>query len=294
MVTSATKGEPPQQDNFDLSNPNLLPELKEALLGKSQGSKLGLSLPAAPDESASEGKATHYNITVDAVLEKNVPELGPEFYKQVLGAEAETEEAFREEFKKRLTSQVDVENTNRAREDAIRAIEARSVLEIPASLLKRQVDYQIGVDNTNSQVRYKVGLEEFLRKSSINVGQYMQQAQVQAGATLRRSLVIDELGRKFSVQVEADDLEEEIARRAAAARMDITKARAAFYKDEERLYNLERELRHNKVAGLILDHVTVKEVDQLSSPAPTPFPSPEVPEVSDSTAAAADSSEGGL
>ena len=272
-ISVAVESGEPQKENIDLGEPTLMPKAKEAFLGKSLGDELLLDLTPenqpeeqetqAPDPQAP--KTYLYNVTVDEIKERIWPEMAPEFYKQALGLELDSEEAFIEELKKRLHGRLEQENFDQACSAAVLEVVARSELEVPDLLVRRQIDYQKKLDDTNSQQRAGVGIEEFLRRSSISPDQYEQQVREKAMEIVRRTLVLDEIGDKFDVAVDKEEIEAEINGRAAAFQVEPERMKTFYSKNKDGLAQVADDLRYGKIARLILEKVTVKEVDELST-----------------------------
>jgi len=109
-----------------------------------------------------------------------------------------------------------------------------------------------------------VNIDEFLRRSSISPDQYEQQVREIAEKAVRQTLVLDEIGDKFDVTVEKDEIEAEINSRAAAFEIELEKMKALYSKNRDRLVQVADDLRYYKIARLILEMVKVKEVDELS------------------------------
>ncbi|MDR1378577.1 MAG: trigger factor [Synergistaceae bacterium] len=261
-ITSMTKGESPQTDDVDLFAPALEQKLRNALLGKSKGDKVFF------EKETDAGEKIGYNITVNEVKERILPELAPELYKRVLGIDVETEEVFREKLHALLYTQIERDNLAYASRSAVDAVVARSELEISDNLLNRQIEYLQQRDTANCKNRYNMSLEDYLRGASITLSQYEQQLRVQATQELRRELVLDAVRKKFDIEVEQKDVEEELIRLAPTQGVNIDKLQAAFRKDKNRMNQMTAELRHIKSTQAIMKNIKIKEVDGTVPEAP--------------------------
>lgn len=258
-----------QKGEIDLADASIRPEIKEALIGKSRGENASAEFDVDADYSDQSiaGRRIHYDITVDEVKERIFPDMTPEFYKQVLGVDLDTEEAFREELKKRMLEHLDSENTAQASNRAVNMIAERSELEIPDTLLNRQMEFLKERDAAESKRRFNKEMEEVLSLSSISPAEYEQGVRTKAVDIVRRTLVLDEIGRKFDVEVQKEEVEAEISRMAAGYQIEPAKLRAMFYKNKDRMMQVVDELRYGKIARLVMEKVKVKDVDELT-PAP--------------------------
>ena len=260
----------PQPSEIDLSEPSVRPEVRDALLGKSNGDEACVEFDIEPDyrDASLAGKRVRYEIKVNGVNEKILPEMGPEFFKKVMETDIDTEADFRQEMKKRMLEHQESEETAQACERAVKVIIARSKLDVPDSLMGRQSAHIKEQDADEIKQRYNIGMEDYLGKISVGLAQYEQAVREKADASLRRMLVLEEIGKKFGVEVKKEELEAEISRLAALHGMERAKVRAHYYKDEANLSRLSDGLRYDKINKLILDKIKIKDVDKLSGEEP--------------------------
>lgn len=272
-IMDPSGGEPvegaPQQNDIDLADPSIRAEIKDALKGKSKGEQVEAEFEVEPDYKDKDiaGRRIHYDITVDEVKERVLPEMAPEFYKQVLSTEVDSEEAFKEEMKKRMLDHLEKENSTQASNSAIDLIAAKAELEIPETLLNRQMDFLKERDASEAKRRFNQEMEEVLRQSSISIAEYEQGVREKAADIVRRTLVLDQIGKELDVEVSKEEMEAEISRMAEAYRIDAAKMRAMFYKSRERMMQMVDELRYGKIAKLVMEKVKIKDVDELAASA---------------------------
>ena len=256
-----------QQNDVDLADPSIRQEIKNALLGKSKGDKAEteFEVDAEYQDKSLAGKKIRYDITVEEVKERVLPEMAPAFYKQVLEMQLDSEEAFKEELTKRMHDHLENENTSQASNLAINMISGRAELEVPDTLLQRQMEFLKERDASETQRRFKKEMEEVLRMSGISLAEYEQGIREKALDIVRRTLVLDEVGKKFDVEVQKEEFEAEIDRMAGTYGVEPAKLRAMFYKNKDRMMQTVDELRYEKIAKLIMEKVKIKDVDELSS-----------------------------
>ena len=256
-----------QQNDIDLADPSIRQEIKNALLGKSKGDKAEteFEVDAEYQDKSVAGKKIRYDITVEEVKERVLPEMTPVFYKQVLEMQLDSEEAFKEELKKRMHDHLENENTSQASNLAINTIAGRAELDVPDTLLQRQMEFLKERDASETQRRFKKEMDEVLRMSGISLAEYEQGVREKALDIVRRTLVLDEIGKKFAIEVQKEEFEAAIDRMAGTYGIETAKLRAMFYKNKDRMMQTVDELRYEKIAKLIMEKVKIKDVDELSS-----------------------------
>jgi len=273
-VLNPNGGEPsagePQLVNIKLADPAVRPEVRDALLGKSKGDEAGAEFDIEHDyrDATLAGKRIRYDIKINDVNEKIMPEIGPEFFKKVMETDIDSEADFRKEMKDRILAYQENDETARVSEKATRAVVARSKLEVPDSMIERQADYIKEQEAANVKQRHDLSLEEYLVKIAVSPDQYEESIREQAYTSLRRMLILEEIGKKFGVEVEKEEVEAEISRLAVFHGLERAKLRAHYYKNKEEMSQLSSMLRHNKVKKLILEKIIIKDVDKLSDEEP--------------------------
>jgi trigger factor len=260
----------PQKNVFDLAEPALRSEVKDALVGKIPGEKTSAEfvVDKAHKDKRIAGKKIHYDITIDQVEERVFPETTNEFYRQVLNVDLDSEEALREELKKRLLTQLDEEYRGQAILSAIDQIVEKSELEVPDALLSRQIQRQKQQDAEACKQRFDLDIEEYLRNASVSPADYEWEVREKSINNIRRTLVLDAMRKKFEVEVDRDDLETEIIRMANAYQTKPENIKAAYYKNQDQLRQLTDELCYLKLATVVQEKIKVKEVDELSVKTP--------------------------
>jgi trigger factor len=255
-----------EEDGLDLTE-NLRGEIREALLGKRKGDRAEAEFTAEDDheDETLAGKRVRYSFAVKEVRERVLPEMGPEFYETVTGSEIESEDAFREALKKRILRFFDEKLQDRFLSAAVEQVVSRSELEVPDSLLKRQMDHVKQRDTEEVKRRFDVDLEDYIHRSAAKKADYEQHLREEAEGIVRRSLVLDKIGEKFGVSVTKEELEAEITRMAALHDIEPARLRALFYKDRNRLAAMADELRYGKITQLIAEKVRSKDVDKVFS-----------------------------
>ncbi|NLL36101.1 MAG: trigger factor [Fretibacterium sp.] len=260
----------PQKIEIDLADEAVRREVREALLGKSAGSKVETEFDVEPDyqDPSVAGKRVRYKMTVEMVRERVLPDLDQDFFKKVLGEDTpvETEHQFREEVRKRMHERIADLSHARARDEAVSILTERSSLEVPETLVNRQVAILRKEDEKDAQERFGVSLEEILSNASTREGDYLQELRTKARTMVRRSLVLDALGKRDDISVSREELEAELDRRASM--MGVTKEvlRGAILRDRNAMMRLADSLRYDKIAEHVMSRVKVKDVEKLSAP----------------------------
>ncbi|MBR2207724.1 MAG: trigger factor [Synergistaceae bacterium] len=256
------------KEKINLSDTTIRKEVREALIGKNKGEEVytEFSVEEKHQDRELAGKRVSYKMKIENISEYVLPEVNEQFYKDVFGENTDIKdyETFRARLKDDLLKEVTATNQVDLEERAVDMAAKSSKLDVPESLIHRQIhalrhnDEDWAKDNgiTLTQA-YALDTEEGKKG-------YENLLHERAEAAVRNVLVMDELAKKFDIHLEQADLEAEFERRAA--QFNVTKGMIAkmFYENEDRLDNLRGQLRWNKIVKVLLEHMKIKEVKELS------------------------------
>ena len=256
------------KEKINLSDTTIRKEVREALIGKNKGEEVYTEFTVEEKHQDREmaGKRLSYKMKINEISEYVLPEVNEQFYKDVFGENTDIKdyETFRARLKDDIINEVTATNQTDLEERAVEMAAKNSKLEIPENFVKRQMnvlrknDEEWAKDNKITLTQaYALDTEEG-RKGYENL------LRQRAETSVRNVLVMDELAKKFDIHLEQADLEAEFERRAA--QFNVTKGMIAkmFYENEDRLDNLRGQLRWNKIVKVLLEHMKIKEVKELS------------------------------
>ena len=192
-----------------LANPDLRPEMLEALTGKTAGETVRVELPhlhGADEEADHDDHMDRYDVTVTDVKVRIVPELDDAFVKEQTNGEAETVEELRAE----------------VRDDLQRSWDQRARQALEAKMVDRFVEAHghVAVPETLTEAALDAMLEETRQRGrgalppTFEVDAFREQNRARAQNQVRWLLVKDALVREEGIEVDDEALEAEFARLA--------------------------------------------------------------------------------
>ena len=260
----------PSHEKINLSDETIRQPVRDALIGKSKGDEAFAEFDVEENHSERSlaGKHVKYVMKIEEISEYILPELNEQFYKDVFGqnTEIKDESAFRAKLREDITNEVNETSKTDLQNRTVELIASKSKVEIPENFITRQMaamrhdDEHWAKDNgVELEQVYALDTEEG-RKG------YEKLLRDRAETAVKNVLVMDECAKKFDVHLEREDLDAEFERRAK--QLNVSKAFVAkfFYEHKEQLDRLTDELRWAKIADVLISHMTVKEVKELSKP----------------------------
>ena len=210
----------------DLGAPANPPGFDEALLGLRTGDRKSFDVSYPADYAIADlaGTTVKYDVTLKAIRKRVVPPLDDEFAKD-LGAFDDLD-ALRNRVRADLEHQLMHENEREIRGELIRQIAQRVNIEVPATLLNRELDRRV-----EEFVRRLIEQQVDPMKTNINWEDFREKQREAAAEAVKSALYLDEVARRENVTASDAEVDEEIARYAERSGRTPAAVRARLEKD---------------------------------------------------------------
>jgi len=210
----------------DLGAPANPPGFDEALLGMSVGEQKSFDVNYPADFSFVKvaGTTEKYDASIKAIRKRVVPELDDEFAKDL--GNFETLEALRARVREDLEHQLMHENERDVRGDLIRQLAARVNIEVPATLLDREIDRRV-----EDFVRRLIEQQVDPMKTNINWEEFREKQRDAAAEAVKSALLLDEVARRENITASDAEVDQEIARYAERTGRTPAAVRARLEKE---------------------------------------------------------------
>jgi trigger factor len=253
-VAPADAGKAPeslQNVSVEIGAPANPPGFDDNLAGLASGDHKEFTVTYPADYSVAElaGATVDYAVTVKGIRRKELPPLDDDFAKQI--SEVDTLEALRERVRHDLQHDAEHEAEHAMRHELLATLGARLKGDVPAVLVDDEVERR---------------LEEFLRrligqgidptKANINWDELRERQRPSADASVRSTLVLDEIARREGIDATDEDLDQEIARFAERAGRTPPAVRARLEK-EGGLDRVRSGIRREKTMNWLIERAVV-------------------------------------
>ena len=187
----------------------VVPELLAALPGHRTGEVAAAEVTLPDNHSTPDlrGKQARVEMTIRGVKEKRVPELTDEVAEQLSGGEHKTADALRSAVHEDLVAQVARLDDLAFEERALKAVVEASQVEVPRSLVDREVERQVGETDRSLQ-RRGLRLDRYLEYVGKTDTEYRTELEPDAQDRIRVDLVLEELGKRMAISPSDDDVKE--------------------------------------------------------------------------------------
>ena len=257
-------------EKINLADETVRVQVREALIGKSKGDEVSavFDVEEGHADRSLAGKHVSYRMKIETVSEYVLPEVNEEFYKNVFGPDTDIKDdtAYRARLKQDIEGEVEQENKSDLYNRAVDLVASKAKVELPDKFISQQILSMRREDENwarsngiDLNTAFGIGTEEG-RKG------YETLLKDRAETAVRNVLVMDELAKKFDIHIEQDDLEAEFERRAAELHVSKGFVAKYFHENKNQLDRLTDQLRWDKTVEVMLTHMAVKEVKELSKP----------------------------
>ncbi len=236
-----------KERQVELNDDNLLPALKEGLLGMTPGEEKSISVEFDEDHPNEEirGKTAEFEAKAIALHERLLPELDDEFakdcgeYETLLELRLKIREGLEASAKQRVEAEV--------KEQLIDTLVKANEIAVPPSMIQQQ----------QQMMMYEMA--QFMRMAGQQSmsPDFFQGMEERATRRVRAGLLLGALARNENLEVTEADLDAKFQAIADATGKHIAKVRAE-HQDQQR-EALESELLENKVMALLLERAKVHE-----------------------------------
>ena len=243
-----------QTAEVEVGSSKLIPGFEEQLIGLKSGDskEFTLELPTGGDET--ETKKGLFSVTVKEIKRKELPELDDEFAQQF--GEYETMEALRakmvEYHEKHETDRID----NEFKERIIQALIKKNPLDVPESMVKRQLDHMF--ENLKNRLKSQ---QMSLEMMGLDADGFRARFRDDAIDKVRGGLLLMALVEKENITVSDEDLAAHYEKIAAGNPDMLDRIKEYYTSNPNAKNSIISEIKEDKAISLLIDSAVVTEVD---------------------------------
>ncbi len=238
-----------EKQPLELGSGQFIPGFEEQVEGMNIGDEKDITVKFPEDYHAEElkGKDAVFAVKLHEIKVKEFPEVNDEFIKEAAGAESV--EAFKAETKAKLQEQNDKKAKAETEDKIIKAIAEKSEVEIPNSLVERQIDSL--VQDMEYRMMYQgLKLEDYLKYTGQSMEDYRKGFNKQAEEQVRVQLVIEKITKLESITATAEEIDQKISEQAIAMGRDAEEFKKSL--NERQIAYFENNVVIDKVFAFLV------------------------------------------
>ena len=224
---------------------------EDQVVGHKVGDKFDVNVTFPEDYQAKEfqGKDAKFEVEINSITKKELPELDDEFAKDI--SEFDTLEELKADLREKLKEDKENYATNVMQNQAIEALVKTSEVSAPTPMVNSEID--IEMQNLDQRLQQMgIGLAQYVEMTQMDINQIREQYRPTAEARVKSNLVIDEVALKEGFEVSDEEIENEINESAKLYGVDdIEKFKEIFRKNVSN-DTIKENIRRRKAVELLV------------------------------------------
>ena len=237
---------------LEIGSHSFIDTFEDQLVGKNVGEEVEVNVTFPEQYQAADlaGKPAVFKVKINEIKAKELPELDDEFAQDV--SEFDTLAEYKEDLKKRLQEQKEVEAKKTKEDEAIQKIIDKSKMDIPEAMLTTQCESM--VDEFAQRIAQSgLSLEQYLQFSGMTMDALMDQVKPEAMKRIQSSLVLEAIAKDQNIEVSDEDVDAEIEKMAAAYGMEADKLKE--YMGESEKKSMKADLAITKAVDFVMGSI---------------------------------------
>jgi len=218
------------------------------------------SYPSDYSDQKLAGKEAEFQVTVQEIKAKRLPELNDDFAQSV--SDCQTLDELRERVKDNLQMIAEQLAEREMRDDLVKQVVEGSFVEPPQILVEQEVGRR-REDFERQLTARDATWESYLAQAGQDEEKLQEEFEIEARSAVKRALILDAIGKKEEIEVMPDEIEAEIARMSKSRKVTVAKVKKLL-SEEDQLSRLVNRLYQRKIIQWLLDSAEV--VPEVESP----------------------------
>ncbi|MBI2692385.1 MAG: trigger factor [Solirubrobacterales bacterium] len=239
---------------LELGSGQFIPGFEEQLTGAKAGEDTIVNV-TFPDEYGAEhlaGKEANFDVHINSVKEKSLPELNDEFASENLGFD--TLQEAKDDIAARVAEAAEKEVEQEYRWAVVDAVAKQAKIEIPHGHIHSRA-HELWHELANSLYRRGIDPNAYLQAMGQSEHDFIDSAEGDAEQTIRREATIAALIEKQGIEISEDEMVDAIAEDMGEGR-DSAEEQFAAIKEAGGIKQLENELKARKVIDELVSKAT--------------------------------------
>ena len=194
---------------LELGSNTFIEGFESQVVGHKKGDKFEVNVTFPQDYQAKEfqGKDAKFEVEINSIQRKELPELDDEFAKDI--SEFDSLDELKADLKTKLASDKEENAKAMIQNQAIEALVNKSEVSAPKALVDQEIDYELqNLDQRLQQMG--INLSQYIEMTQMDINSIRDQYRAQAEAKVKANLVIDEVALKENIEVSEEEKEAEV------------------------------------------------------------------------------------
>ena len=205
-----------------LGSNSFIPGFEEGVVGMKKGDlrDIPLSFPADYHSKDLAGKEVIFRVRVNQVLKIELPQINDELAKDASNFDTLAE--WKADIGKKIADSAKKREKVEKENALVKKVVENADLEIPQGMIDTEIQYMLNDFAQQLHYRYNgLKLDDYFKMTKTGVEEFKSEHLDQAEKNVRTRLVLEEIIKKEKLEIEQDELDGEIAKRADGAKKTV-------------------------------------------------------------------------
>ena len=234
---------------------SFIPGFEEQMEGMKLGEVRNVELSFPEDYYVTDlaGQPVVFEVTLNAIKRKTLPELNDEFVKDV--SNFETVDAYKEDIKAMLTEEKAAEIKNRYKADVAVKVTEQSDVVAPESQVKAEAE------NFMNDIKFQmsqqgISLEDYVKLTNGNMEDIENECKTRAESFVKQNIVFEAIAEKEGFEISDEELDAEFNKMAEMYKQPVETVKEVFNMRGQ-VGLIKRNLLLEKVSDFLLENAKI-------------------------------------
>lgn len=255
------KGGSGKNQQLDLANSHFIPGFAEQLVGKNIGDEFTIKVTFPEDYSEKNiaGKEAEFEIKINEVKQKILPELNDEFAQKI--GPFQTMDELRADLLKYIEQSRENENRVRSEKAIVDKIVDDTKLEIPDTMINREAKYLMEEVENKFKSQGMSWEQVIEQQGQENIWNNLRE---EASKRVKTSLVLGAVAKQENISLTDDDFGQKVKELAQAYNTEEMKIYEHMSQNPSLAQSLSQQIMSQKIINYLLENNEVKYIEDKS------------------------------
>ncbi len=239
-----------------IGSKSFIPGFEDQLIGKNVGDEVEVNVTFPEDYHAEDlkGKDAMFKVKIKDLYYTELPEINDDFVADV--SEFDTLDEYKEDIKKNIAETKASNRKNEITNKVMQKAAENATFELPVEMVDEEIERNVEQFAQNMQ-KQGINLDQYLEYTDIDRDKFKENFREQAVTQLSNTLILEEIVKQENLEINDEDFEKELERRAVQYRMEIDQFKEKIndnYKE-----SIKNDLKMQKAIDLLVETAKIIE-----------------------------------
>lgn len=245
-------------ENFDLTigDGQFIPGFEDQLMGKGTNDDVLVKVTFPEDYHSEElqGKDAEFQVKINKVSFKELPELDDDFAKDV--SEFDTLDEYRNDMKAKLQKQLDERAVTDFENNVISEVSKTVEVDIPEAMINSRIDL-LAREQENTWMQQGISREMYLQFTGMDEKAYLEQFKPAAEVQVKSMLILEAVAKAEGLKATDEDLDKELDKLVEQYAIEKDKILSLVAKED-----IEKDIVIRKAIDFLKDNAVCQEISE--------------------------------